>query len=911
MHDQQKIISQLIKRTALRSLAAVRLALILLLGLIFWVPAARAQATADSDKSLKKVTLQLKWHHQFQFAGYYAAVEKGYYSDAGLEVLLKEGRSGMSLTDEVVSGRADFGIDMPIILLERLVKGKPVVVLAAIFQHSPEIIIARRDSGIESPQDLVARRLELRSKGNIESRAMLINEGIQLEDIVIVDHSWDINDLVSKKVDASAGYITDRPFMLEQQGVPYTVINPLTYGIDFYGDCLFTSEMVIKEQPERVRAFYEASLQGWAYAMENPDEIIEIILTKYTPGLSKEFLRFEAQAMQKLMLPELVELGHMNQGRWKHIGDTFVQLGMLKPDFSLKGFIYDSNPKPDYKWIYWTIGIIGTILLIVGLCVVILIIFNLRLKKSVRLQTLELSETNQKLVNDITKRKRVEESLQEAHKRLLAILDGIDALVYVSDIDTYELLFVNRYGRDIWGEIQGSICWKTLQNDQTGPCDFCTNKYLLDSKGQPNEPYTWEFQNTVNGHSYYISDRAIRWIDGRLVRLEIATDITKHRTLEVELLKAQKLESIGVLAGGIAHDFNNLLTAILNNLFLMKKHIRPEEKVYERIIATERATARAQSLTQQLLTFSKGGAPIKELINIRELVSESISIALRGSNVRCENLIPDDVWNIEADAGQMNQAINNILINADQSMPEGGTITINCDNVVVRAENSLTLKEGNYTKLSIRDQGTGISDEYLSRIFDPYFTTKQKGSGLGLSSAYSIIKNHDGHIDVKSELGVGTVFNMYLPASMEKVKIKKPAEDEPVTGTGKVLIMDDEELVRDSLGQILIHIGYVVEFACDGREAVDMYKNAMASDHPFDAVIMDLTIPGGMGGKDAIRELIEIDPHVKAIVSSGYSYDSIMSNYTDYGFSSVITKPFKDIWELDRILNNVIDGKVK
>ncbi len=397
-------------------------------------------------------------------------------------------------------------------------------------------------------------------------------------------------------------------------------------------------------------------------------------------------------------------------------------------------------------------------------------------------------------------------------------------------------------------------------------------------------------------------------IDGAVV---VFRDITEREKAEEEKRKTQKLESIGVLAGGIAHDFNNLLTAIMNNLYLMKMHINPEEKVYERIIATERASARAQELTQQLLTFAKGGAPIKRLIDIRELVSESISIALRGSNVRCENLVPYDIWHIEADAGQMNQAINNILINADQSMPEGGTITINCENVIIGVENNLTLKEGNYIKISIEDQGTGISDEHLSRIFDPYFTTKQKGSGLGLSTTYSIIKRHDGNITVESELGVGTVFNIYLPASIEKVEIKKPAQDEPLAGTGKVLIMDDEEFVRDSLGDMLISIGYVVDFACDGKEAIDIYQNAMASDHPFDAVIMDLTIPGGMGGKEAIRELIKIDPNVKAIVSSGYSFDPIMSNYTDYGFSAVLTKPYRDIRELNRILNSMIDGEVK
>ncbi len=507
---------------------------------------------------------------------------------------------------------------------------------------------------------------------------------------------------------------------------------------------------------------------------------------------------------------------------------------------------------------------------------------------------------------DITERKLAEDTLAESEERYRLLsevaFDGI-VLTEKGIILEANTEFVKLFGYS-YSEIIGKHVSEIIADDY--------RNYAMDKiKSGFDKPYE-SVCIKKDGTRYPVEVYGKTFSsDERTLRITAIRDITGRKTLEEELQKSQKLESIGVLAGGIAHDFNNLLTAIMNNLFLMKKDIRPEEKVYERIIATERASARAQSLTQQLLTFSKGGTPVKELIDIRELVSESISIALRGSNVRCENLIPYDVWHIEADAGQMNQAINNILINADQSMPEGGEITINCEDIVVGAENKLTLKEGSYIKISFTDQGSGISEEHLFKIFDPYFTTKQKGSGLGLSTTYSIISKHDGHITVESELGVGTVFNMYLPASAEKVRIKKPAEDGPVTGSGKVLIMDDEELVRDSLGQLLISIGYAVEFAEDGREAIDSYKNAMSSDHPFDAVIMDLTIPGGMGGKEAIRELVKIDPNVKAIVSSGYSNDPIMSNYREYGFSAVLTKPYKDIQELNRILNNMIDSKVK
>ncbi|NOZ69657.1 MAG: ABC transporter substrate-binding protein, partial [Deferribacteres bacterium] len=392
---------------SLRRQTAACPAFILVIGLILLLPA----ASAGAARTLDRVTLQLKWRHQFQFAGYYAAVEKGYYREAGLEVILKEGRRGMNFVDEVVSGRADFGTEMPVLLLKRL-QGRPVVVLAAVFQHSPEILVARKDSGIKTPQDLVGRRVEMRSDGGIESRAMFLDEGISLNDIRIVEHSWGIDDLINGKVDASEGYITDRPFMLRERGVPYVIIRPLTYGIDFYGDCLFTSEKQIKEHPQRVKAFREASLRGWNYAMKHPDEIIDIILNKYNPRLSREFLRFEAAATRKLMLPNVIEIGHMNPGRWRHIADTYVRLGMVSPEYSLKGFLYDPDSGADYTWLRWTLGITLSALVLIGAGFVSLFIFNKKLHKAVRERSAELSKLNKELVSEIAERRQTEEELE-------------------------------------------------------------------------------------------------------------------------------------------------------------------------------------------------------------------------------------------------------------------------------------------------------------------------------------------------------------------------------------------------------------------------------------------------------------------------------------------------------------------
>ena len=354
--------------------------------------------------------------------------------------------------------------------------------------------------------------------------------------------------------------------------------------------------------------------------------------------------------------------------------------------------------------------------------------------------------------------------------------------------------------------------------------------------------------------------------------------------LETQLVQAQKMEAIGTLAGGIAHDFNNILTAIIGNISLAMLDLRWKSKARERLKQAEKACLQAQNLSRQLLTFSRGGAPIKEVVSVKRLITESASFACRGSQVNYESSLPDNLWAVEADPGQISQVFQNLVINAIQAMPTGGMIKIRGENLEVEAGNELPIDAGRYVKISIQDEGIGISAEHLSRIFDPYFTTKQKGSGLGLATSYSIIKNHHGHISVESELGIGTTFNVYLPASDRQV-IQQPKEDkELLSGKGKILVMDDEAMVREVLGKMLIALGYEVKFAEDGAEAIEFFTRGTDAGDPFAAVILDLTVPGGMGGKETMEKLLRIDPQVKAIVSSGYSDDPVMANFKEYGF---------------------------
>jgi signal transduction histidine kinase/CheY-like chemotaxis protein len=387
-----------------------------------------------------------------------------------------------------------------------------------------------------------------------------------------------------------------------------------------------------------------------------------------------------------------------------------------------------------------------------------------------------------------------------------------------------------------------------------------------------------------------------------------------------ELLKMQKLESVGVLAGGIAHDFNNNLQSILSYVTLAKSYANPEDEVQEKLEEVKKLIFQSKSLTQQLLTFSKGGEPVKNTISISKLIKDSASLSLSGSNIRCELVLPDCDCLIEADKGQMNQVFNNLFINADHAMQDGGNIRVWAENINVVEKDLLPVEEGNYVKITIKDHGTGIPQKHLQKIFDPYFSTKQKGSGLGLATTYSIIKKHDGHIDVESEVGVGTVFHIYLPASRLKTqKTPTPSKAEGVrpeyiggkeaSGTlkGKVLLMEDEDIIKLVVTQHLRNLEYEVETAEEGSKAIELYNKAIETGKPFNAVIMDLTIPGGMGGKETIERLLEIDPEVMAIVTSGYANDPIMAEFNKYGFSGVLAKPY-EIDELDETLQKVIMG---
>ena len=387
----------------------------------------------------------------------------------------------------------------------------------------------------------------------------------------------------------------------------------------------------------------------------------------------------------------------------------------------------------------------------------------------------------------------------------------------------------------------------------------------------------------------------------------LVEQIAERQRMEDELLKVRKIESLGVFAAGIAHDFNNLLTGILGYISLAQVVARIDAKVIAYLSEAEQACQRATALTQQLLTFAKGGAPVRHTVSMVELLKESVGFALRGANVRGDIQMAADLWPVDVDAGQMSQVVHNVVLNAVQAMPGGGTVEVRAENIAFEADAPFPLVEGQYVQITLQDYGCGIPKEVLSNIFDPYFTTKAEGSGLGLATAYAIVTKHDGYITVTSEVGLGTTVVIYLPASQHALVSAQPRPLIPLSGSGRILVMDDEEVIRNLLRELLETLGYTVECVQDGAEAVAVYQCAQAAGQPFAMVILDYTIPGGMGGLETLHRLRAIDPQVKALISSGYANNPVMADWAYYGFRGVVAKPYT-MAQLQETLHNVLSG---
>lgn len=502
-------------------------------------------------------------------------------------------------------------------------------------------------------------------------------------------------------------------------------------------------------------------------------------------------------------------------------------------------------------------------------------------------------------LDTISINRNIEHILNKIETQYKAIYENNIAMYFTLDMDN-RILSANSFASENLGyskqDLEGNLFSDLAHDDD--------RKEVIEQlelcKLNPGQIFHWEFRLRRQDGSYiWVRDNAFTIEDKQPKTLFISCeDITVRKQAEEEIIKSQKLESLETLAGGIANDFNNLLTGIIGNISLIKAYLKKDDKTLEKLLEIENASMRAKDLTQKLFIFSSGGSPEKILLNPGDLVKQSADFMLKDSRLDSEIREDENLHQIFADKDQMLQVINNIIVNADQAMQGGGKLGLFISNIIINGEESTTpLSRGKYVKISVIDEGAGISDENLPKIFDPYFTTKKTASGLGLSTAHSIISKHNGYIDVSSESGAGTRVDVYLPAhtGQPESQIQKDQNlyDKNLLKGKKVLVMDDEDLIRKVAGNILEHLNCVVDFAKEGKEATVIYQRELVNGKPFDFVILDLNVRHGMGGLQCLEELIKIDPEVKAIVSSGYSKDPALISYKDYGFIGVLNKPYK------------------
>jgi len=495
---------------------------------------------------------------------------------------------------------------------------------------------------------------------------------------------------------------------------------------------------------------------------------------------------------------------------------------------------------------------------------------------------------------DVSQQRRNREGLLATQQRYWSIMENVADPLYLVNYNG-EFIDVNQAACEMLGYTLEELLNLSVP-DINVTLDQHSFRSFFDSLIPDHSISITSSHRRKDGSVFPVEIRLSKFIsNGAPLVVALAVDITNRKKEEEEILKARKLDSIGLLAGGIAHDFNNLLGIILGNIDLARRVIDPAEKANKYLEKATSASTRAADLTQQLLTFSKGGEPVRSSADIMEIIRESTEFSLHGSSVEVNYYCPDNLWKANVDSGQISQVTQNLAINARQAMKQGGKLNIYCENVSLsQADKIMDLRAGNYIKVRVEDSGEGIPEEIIGSIFDPYFTTKQDGSGLGLALSYSIIQKHRGAIRVDSKPGRGTRFTLYLPAKEgDDMSRKIQTEKSLMAGDNKrILIMDDDEMIRE-IGQLMLeNLGYAVLLANDGETAIEMYQSAMHSSEKIDLVIMDLTVLSGMGGKETIKQIQAIDPKIKALVSSGYSNDPVMANFKDYGFSGAVGKPY-------------------
>lgn len=537
-------------------------------------------------------------------------------------------------------------------------------------------------------------------------------------------------------------------------------------------------------------------------------------------------------------------------------------------------------------------------------------VFADNLRHHLRLEEL-VRERTHNLEREIAERRQAEAALQAGQGQLRLIVEQSPMAIIILDRN-FMVKSWNRTAEEVFGygreEIVGRSADCIIPDDVRPGLEELWQELYMSGKTVHNR----NENRTSDGRVILCDWCNTPLLDGEGRVTDIlcfVENITEREKTEQELLKVKKLESTGVLAGGIAHDFNNILTAVLGNISLSLHDAELRGQTRMLLQAAEKASIRAKALTQQLLTFARGGEPVRETMSLAEVIRDSASFVLHGSAVTCSYDIPEDLWPVHADKGQISQVVQNIVLNARHAMPGGGVVKIVCRNLPQGSgEHPLLAPGARHISISIADSGIGMSPEVRERIFDPYYSTKQEGSGLGLAITLSIVNKHGGHIVVASEPGRGTTFTVFLPVSREQqVQAPQTAERAAPTEPAGILVMDDEEPVLGILQSMLEAAGHRVYLSRDGRECAEVYRDLVGSGQPVDLAIVDLTVRGGAGGREAVALLHDIEPGLPVIVSSGYSNDPVMANCREFGFCGAVSKPY-EYEDLLRAVNAVLEA---
>lgn len=851
------------------------------------------------------VTLQLAWKHQFQFAGYYAALHKGFYRDAGLDVRINEGGEGKFAREEVLDGRAKYGVAGAELLLHQQ-DGDPFVALAPIFQHSPSIILARKDSGISHLQDLIGKRVMLlKGKKDADILAAFLNEGIPLDSIRRLDQTFHLNDLIEGRTDAVSAYSTNEPWHLMQKGIEPQILSPRTYGVDFYSDCLFTTKDEVSTRPKRVRSFLEASVRGWEYAMSHPDEIIDLLISEYNVKKSRAHLEYEAQEIRKIMLPDLVEIGHMNPGRWRHIGRTYAKLGLIDKDFSLQGFLYNPNPVSDHTLLKWGAGILGAVLLIVAG------------------GALVLFASNRKLAAEIGQRKKMEKELQASENRFREILEDVSNIAVQGYDEQRRVTFWNPASEDLYGYRKEEAMGRKLEDLIIPPKmkDEVIKRHgrwleygekipaaelsLMDKNGGRVPVFSSHvLHETVNGKEMFCVDVDLRPIK----QAQKEKDQAQKAAAEHE-----KYSLVGRIAGKMAHDFNNILGAVMGNAELAVLDC-PHEPTKQTLHLIVEQVLRGRNLTRNLVAFAKDQEPKQEFFFINEKIELVLNLLKKDlEDMKVVRKLDPDLPALLADPGMIEHSLVNLIQNSIHATGKSQEAKL-----IIR-----TCPENGHIRIEVEDNGCGIPEEALERIYEPAFTLKGnrdttgsyaadvKGTGYGMANVKRYTELHKGEISIESVQGWGTKVAIRLPVTRKELSESEATEiRENTFYLGKyILLVEDEQDISNVQYRILTGepCGHRVDVAASGRMAVDLFDR-----NDYDLVSLDYALPDGISGLDVYRHIRQTDAEIPILFISGNLefLASVKELKQNDAFIDHLSKPCQNKVYIDTI-HQLLDSSAK